>query len=199
MLGELLLYSDVAQALALVVDWPRFLARFPSGQEPPMLSGLVGEPEARRAGRTLRDESLDLRDRLEAAPRNQRHEMVVAYLHDHAIKVIASDAIRSIDVRQPLAELGLSSLMAVELRNMLSDAVGRLLPASLVFDYPTIDALATYVTKEVFGWDDGRESFLARPPVRAEPIRLETSYDDLSDEELAGRLAERLATSRGRA
>ena len=69
-----------------------------------MLSGLAGEPEARRPEGTLREEPRDLRDRLEAVPRSQRHELVVAYLHDHAANIIALDSIGSIDVRQPLAE-----------------------------------------------------------------------------------------------
>ena len=50
---------------------------------------------------------------------------------------------------RPLPELGLDSLMAVELRNALGGAIGRVLPTSLVFDHPTAEALTEYLAGEL--------------------------------------------------
>jgi acyl carrier protein len=50
---------------------------------------------------------------------------------------------------QPLMEAGLDSLSAAELRNSMATAFSAELPATIMFDYPTLDALTTYVTEHV--------------------------------------------------
>lgn len=49
---------------------------------------------------------------------------------------------------QPLRELGLDLLMAVQLRNALGLTLGRTLPATLLFNYPTISELTDYLLKQ---------------------------------------------------
>ncbi len=55
----------------------------------------------------------------------------------------------ALERERPLNELGLDSLMAVELRNALGAACGRTLPTSLVFDYPTAEALGRFLAVEM--------------------------------------------------
>lgn len=48
---------------------------------------------------------------------------------------------------QPLMEAGLDSLSAAELQNAIATAFSTELPATVMFDYPTLEALAGYVTE----------------------------------------------------
>ena len=55
----------------------------------------------------------------------------------------------SIEVDQPLMAAGLDSLGAVELRNSIQSSLQIELPATFVFDYPSISSMATYLVSFV--------------------------------------------------
>jgi phthiocerol/phenolphthiocerol synthesis type-I polyketide synthase B len=50
-----------------------------------------------------------------------------------------------LDPRKPLGAMGLTSLMAIELRNMLEAALARPLSATLAWNHPTIEALVEFL------------------------------------------------------
>ncbi len=85
-------------------------------------------------------------------------ENVEELLRDEICRVLDLDPATHIDLAQPIAVLGLDSLVAVELRNRLAKRFAKHLPATLLFDYPTIEALAGYLRANVLG-----------PPAKPEP------------------------------
>ena len=74
---------------------------------------------------------------LAALPRGNRRAVLETRVLELATKVLGLDGGQVPDVRRPLQELGLDSLMAVELRNALR-RLGRPLPSTLLFDHPTV-------------------------------------------------------------
>jgi acyl carrier protein len=132
---------------------------------------------------------------LNQAPPAKRQKLLMEFVRAQALKILGLDATQSIDYKQPLSDLGLDSLMAVELRSLLSAELGLAhgLPATLVFDYPTISALTDYLADEVLS--------LGKPAAAAsEDPQKDEDFSDILDriESLSEEEAERIFSSEGR-
>jgi acyl transferase domain-containing protein len=89
-----------------------------------------------------------LLERIADALPEERVEMLVEFVRTQVDRVLRRDAGAGlIGRRQLLMDLGMDSLMAIELRDRLTTglALQKRLPASLIFDYPHIEAIAGYL------------------------------------------------------
>jgi acyl carrier protein len=156
--------SGRARLAIAAADWPRYLARFPAGGIPTLLEGLAkaGDGPRRRTPEAV-PAAAGLRTRLEAAPAVKRDDMLRDAVRREAARVMALPAGDAIDDERPLRDLGLDSLMSVELRNALVSACGSKLPATLLFDHPTVAALARELGRAAFA-----DLFAARPAAGAD-------------------------------
>jgi hypothetical protein len=132
-------------------------------------------------------------DSLRAAPAAARPGLVMAFVRERALKVLGLPPAFLLDAHAGLRDVGLDSLMAVELRNVLQAAVGQPLPATLAFDHPTVAALARYLLSDVLQL--GAESSPA-PAVEGVPGDALSDVHALSDEEAEAQLAAELASLR---
>jgi acyl transferase domain-containing protein/NADPH:quinone reductase-like Zn-dependent oxidoreductase/NADP-dependent 3-hydroxy acid dehydrogenase YdfG/acyl carrier protein len=114
-------------------------------EAPPILRQLVSMPSPSTKRGTW------LAARLRGVPRAEHARIVLDALRDEAIVVLGMTSRSAIAPDRPLKELGLDSLMAVELRNRLRAATGLTLPATLLFDYPTPRALAGKIATDLVG------------------------------------------------
>ena len=151
---EDLLGRDRSRAAVLAVDWRQFFDSLP--RRSALLSELTNRAEAPSASALRKsDPTVDLLAQLNQAAPGKRQKLLMDYVERQSVKVLGLDSTQHLDPKQPLSELGLDSLMAVELRSLLSAGLGlsRGLPATLVFDYPTIAALTQYLADEVLLWE----------------------------------------------
>lgn len=129
------------------------------------------------------------------APPAERHDILEECVRFQVARVLRMDADQLPNRKGRLMDLGIDSLMAVELRNRLSVVLGlqRKLPATLVFDYPTAEAIAGFLERELFGACDKVK--LERVH-RFEEITLGTTTADrisgMTDEQVERMLRERL-------
>jgi NADPH:quinone reductase-like Zn-dependent oxidoreductase/SAM-dependent methyltransferase/acyl carrier protein len=151
---ENLLRQDRTRAGVLAVDWRQFSDSLP--RRSALLCELTLGTETPSASALRKsDQTQDLLRQLNQAATGKRQKLLMDYVKRQSVKVLGLDSTQALDPKQPLSELGLDSLMAVELRSLLSAELGlsRSLPATLVFDYPTIAALTQYLADEVLLWE----------------------------------------------
>jgi acyl carrier protein len=144
---ERLLRDRAAYAAVMPIHWSRFLARLPAGSQRGFFARVSADatrPPVATAAAAL---GPSLVQTLKNSPPMQRRPALLSHLGDRAVAVIGLDAKTAVNPTLPLKELGLDSLMAVELRNTLARSLGKPLPATLLFDYPTLDALADHLLR----------------------------------------------------
>ncbi|MDX3645820.1 SDR family NAD(P)-dependent oxidoreductase, partial [Streptomyces sp. MB09-02B] len=134
------------------VDWERFAEVFTSGRPSRLLDDI---PEARPAAPeetgTGGAPASDLARRLTALDGPARTRALRDLVRDHAAAVLGHPDPGTVDPGRALKELGFDSLTAVDLRNRLATATGVRLPSTLVFDHPTVTALAVFLGEKLFG------------------------------------------------
>lgn len=140
---ERLLQAPVARAVILPIDWTRFLAQLPPGVDRRFF-GAVAPTERVRTPEPGRGALLA---RLRSLAPTRRRDALMEHLAERATQVLGLDRRTPIDSSRALKDVGLDSLMAVELRNALARSTGHPLPATLLFDYPTLDALAAHLVR----------------------------------------------------
>ncbi|HEX4222321.1 MAG TPA: SDR family NAD(P)-dependent oxidoreductase, partial [Pseudonocardiaceae bacterium] len=125
-------------------------------QDIPALWRSLAGGAVRRAADNTTEGRAGLGQRLAGLARPERRKILIELVRDAAAAVLGHASSAQISIDQPFSELGFDSLTSVELRNRLQAKAGQSMPASLVFDYPTVTRLADYVDN-LFGHDEVTE------------------------------------------
>ncbi|WP_344570451.1 SDR family NAD(P)-dependent oxidoreductase [Streptomyces axinellae] len=145
LLDAALLRPRAALLLPARLDMRPLRSQASAGLLPAILSEVVRVP-VRRAHA---DSGPALAQRLAGLTEEEQHRLVLETVRGHIAAVLGHGSPESIESERAFQELGFDSLTAVELRNRLGAATGLTLRATLVFDYPTAEALAAYLRAQL--------------------------------------------------
>ena len=142
----LLIRDGAPQVAASPIDWTLLSSRFTAAPPPPLLEKLVAEALVRSAAMPADHKRgpaqrapLDLE---QLAPSLRAARLTELVRQELATVLALGSAATSIDNDSSFPSLGLDSLTAVELRNRLQQALGRPLPATAAFEWPSVGAMA---------------------------------------------------------
>ncbi|WP_060937646.1 type I polyketide synthase [Mycolicibacterium chlorophenolicum] len=189
-----LFVGPVAPARATVVaaDWPRLAAAYHTRAQLHILDDLLAEDAGTQAALTG---DTPFRGELRAADPERRRDLLADHVGAQVAAAMGLASAHTLDPTVGFFQFGMDSLMSVTLQRSLSESLGEVLPASVVFDYPTIEALTDYLASvlpeiiETAGHDDE----VAAGEGGDGSDEAADAYDDLAEDELLARLSERLS------
>ena len=148
--------QGTAQGVVARIDWARFLPLYQQAGKRSFLAELEREvptavPVTTSSGKT------ELVERLTNAPVQQRRKLLSDYLRDAVAKVTRVDPA---EIREDAGffDLGMDSLMAVELRRHIEQGVGKEIPATLAMDHPRLSDVVDYLLGDVLGLSEQAKS-----------------------------------------
>ncbi|MGH3554794.1 MAG: beta-ketoacyl reductase, partial [Mycobacterium sp.] len=122
----------------------------------------------------------ELRKSLRDCKPERRRDLLVEHVTAQAVAAMGLTSSQPLDPSAGFFQSGMDSLMSVTLQRALAESLGEALPTSVVFDYPTVEALADYLA-----------TILPELIEVAEQQNVD-DYDDFTEAELLNQLSQRL-------
>ncbi|WP_445627530.1 SDR family NAD(P)-dependent oxidoreductase [Nostoc sp. DSM 114167] len=175
--------SGKTQILLADVDWARFKSIYQSKGNKPIFDKLGEYPTSAKEI----PQSTSTRSLLEEIPPGERREHLFEYIGKQVAIILGNKQMP--DPEQGFLEMGIDSLLSIELKNRLEKGLEVALPASLIFDFPNIRRLVDYLVEQVFGWQVHEKqgsvpSHTSHQSINVAPIEEEVN-EDLVLQELA--------------
>jgi acyl carrier protein len=173
--------------MAIRVDWAKWRQFFRGMQQNPFLERVFAAVEGQETGGTI----ADLRLKLESATPEEREGIIAQAVRDSVGSVlrVKPETLRD---DQPLTELGLDSLMGVEIETLIEGSLGVALPPASLIRARTIGQIVALVAEHMGAKGAGRTPVTHDADVVAPESASvdEVNLEALSDEEIEGLLGE---------
>ncbi|MFG2291131.1 type I polyketide synthase [Streptomyces sp. NPDC048595] len=161
--------GDAAAPVVADVDWaaffPAFTAKSPSllFAEVPEVRRAVEESAAPEPDAAAADAAGTWATRLAELTPARRRETASRLVRAQVAAVLGYADADAVGDRAPFKDLGVDSVIAVELRNRLQADTGLRLPVTVVFDHPTPERLVDFLLATAVGEDGEPDADTAEP------------------------------------
>jgi len=190
LLEQLLLWRD-PQVCVAAVHWQRLRSVYEARRGRPFFEKM-GRTAAAQSTRVLAVDGSALKRALETASKERWADILIAHLKRCVQQVLRLDNADQAIADRGLFEMGMDSLMAVELKSRLEKDTGLSLPSTLAFNYPTINDLAGYLVEQLSPRESPLKPERAAESASAPASGLLSASDALSEDELSELLVRKL-------
>jgi NADPH:quinone reductase-like Zn-dependent oxidoreductase/acyl carrier protein len=180
-LGHLLSCSERSQVVVADMNWAQWSSSSHSAPSRPLWQHLIGQGESGQGTENTGRQSL--RALLQQTPATERQELLTKRLTDHVARVLGTSRDR-VELDRSLAQMGLDSLMAVELRTRVAEDTGLEVSVMNLLQGATVRSLASHLLPLL---GDAISSVVNTP------VPSHADVSQLSEEEVDNLLAELLA------
>ena len=143
-----LLRQNVAQVGVLPLQWNRFLKQYPSDAIPTVFDA-VKDHSDRGQGTGASSIHESIASKLAGTNQEQRQNLLIEYLRGRLAATLSIDDPASIDLDASFGELGIDSLMHMELRGAITSDLAISLPMADFLDSPTVNSLTDLLLKHL--------------------------------------------------
>ena len=186
--------SDVVQITVAQIERNQLLRLF-GPRTPPRFAGLVGETGLEEGGPMATSR---VREMLEADAATLP-PLLETYLRNLLARAMGASPAQ-IDIQQPLHNLGLNSLISVEVRNHINADLAMNVPLAIFTQSTSVRALAAYLAERMLDGNRGDQLKATDPPTAAtlqsdipaigdDTADLLERVDELTDEEVDQQLS----------
>ncbi|WP_041991935.1 type I polyketide synthase, partial [Streptomyces sp. AcH 505] len=158
--------DDETNLVIADIDWTRFAPLFTAARRRPLLEGVPEALQAFEADAELIPEGTGtaspLRERLLRLNPADQERLLVDQVREQVALVLGHADPADVEADRAFRDLGFDSVTAVELRGRLNAATGVRLPSTVVFDYPSVTALARLVRTELLGEETSADQAAVR-------------------------------------
>ena len=142
---ERLVGARVPQAMVATIRWERFLPIFEARGPRPLLARLRTEMAAQQSGEVPAPKSSAPAPWREAPTATARREALRKLVQESVSRILGLQPGQSLDAERGFNEMGMDSIMAVEVKERLQAPLGIPLPATLAFNFPSVQALTEHL------------------------------------------------------
>ena len=140
--------QSFTQVGIIPVNWSKFFQHFTGNSEGSLLARMANNSQVKNQVKPT-IEKAEILHKLQNTAVNQRKIVLIEEVKKEVATVLGLELSRQIEPQIGFFDMGMDSLMALQLKNNLQVKLGCSLSSTLTFEYPNIEILSDYLLQDI--------------------------------------------------